>query len=84
MFSSITGLVGSATITIKKTDANILLISIFNITGLTSGDLWKGIWTEKDNSNWLKSYARDPEKTTPYGNISQTFNLLIPNPIISI
>jgi RHS repeat-associated protein len=80
MFSSITGLAGSAEITIKRTDANMLQISIFNITSLTSGDLWKAIWTEKDNSNWPKSYARDPEKTTPYGNISQTFNLLIPNP----
>ncbi|HVM86674.1 MAG TPA: RHS repeat-associated core domain-containing protein [Puia sp.] len=80
MFSSITGLVGSATITIKKTNANMLQITIFNVTSLTSGDLWKALWVKKDQSNWPKSYARDPEKTTPFGNISQTFNLLIPNP----
>jgi RHS repeat-associated protein len=80
MFSSITGFAGSCTITIKKTDANMLQITIFNVTSLTSGDLWKAIWVKEDNSNWPKSYARDPEKTTRYGNISQTFNLLIPNP----
>jgi RHS repeat-associated protein len=79
-FSSITGFSGSSTVTIKKTDANMLQITIFNITSLTSGDLWKALWVEKDQSNWPKSYARDPEKTTPYGNISQTYNLLIPNP----
>lgn len=78
LFSSITGLVGSATITIKKTDANMLQINIFNITSLTSGDLLK---SPSDDSNWPKSYVRDPGKTTPYGNISQTFNLLIPNPV---
>jgi hypothetical protein len=80
MFSSISGFAGSSTITIKKTDANMLQIAIFNITSLTSGDLWKALWVEKNQSNWPKSYARDPQKTTPYGNISQTFNLLIPNP----
>ena len=79
ILSSITGFSGSSSVTIKKTDANMLQIKIFNVTSLTSGDLWKAIWIEKDNSNWPKSYARDPEKTTPYGNISQTFNLLIPN-----
>jgi len=54
MFSSITGLVGSATITIKKTDANMLQITIFNVTSLTSGDLWKALWVQKDQSNWPK------------------------------
>ena len=78
LFSSITGLVGSATITIKKMDANMVRITIFNITSLTSGDLLKN---PSNDSNWPKSYVRDPEKTTPFGNISQTFNLLIPNPI---
>lgn len=77
MFSSITGLVGSGLITIKETDANNLVITIFNITSITSGDILK---KSNDDSNWIKSYVRDPNKITPYGNISQTYNLLIPNP----
>ena len=53
-----------------------LSIKIFNVTSLTSGDLFKN---PGNDSNWPKSYVRDPNKTTPYGNISQTYNLLIRN-----
>ncbi|GAB2669384.1 hypothetical protein GCM10027036_23590 [Flavihumibacter cheonanensis] len=59
----------------------MLQVSIFNITSLTSGALWKAIWVEKDNLNWPKSYSRVPQNLTPFGNISQTFNLLTPNTI---
>ena len=74
LFSSITGLTGSGTITIDPTDSG-LQIKIFNITGLTSGDLFKNPYNDAD---WPKSNIRDPKKTTPYGNISQTYNLFIP------
>ena len=76
IFSSITGFVGSAQITINKTDANMVKITIFNITSLTSGDLSKEFLGSK--SYWPKSYVRHPEIKTRYGNISQTFNLLLP------
>jgi len=75
VFTSITGFVGSGTVTIKKTDKNMVMITIFNITSLTSGDLLKN---PNNDTNWPKSYVRDPDKRTPYGNISQTFNLLLP------
>ena len=76
IFSSITGFVGSAQITIKKVDSKTLEINIFNITSLTSGDLWKEIYPSE--SKFPKSYVRYPEIRTPYANISQTFHLLIP------
>ena len=71
---SITGLVGSGTITITPT-AKGLQIKIFNITSLTSGDFFKNPVSDK---NWPNSIIRNPDAVTPYGNISQTFNLLIP------
>jgi RHS repeat-associated protein len=72
---NITGLVGSANITATKTDKGIHF-TIFNITSLSSGDLIKN---PNDEDTWSKSYVRDPEKITKYGNISQTFNLFISN-----
>lgn len=65
---------GSGTITIKPSD-NGLNITIFNVMSLTSGDLFKNPLSD---ANWPKSYVRDPAKQTPYGNISQTYNLFIP------
>ena len=74
LFSSITGFTGSGTITIDTTSSG-LQVKIFNITGLTSGDLFKN---PHNDAGWPKSYIRDPKKITPYGNISQTYNLFIP------
>jgi RHS repeat-associated protein len=78
---SITGFVGSGTITIVPTK-DAILIKIFNVTSLTSGDLFKN---PSSDSGWPRSYVRDPRQTTPYGNISQTFNLSIPwsSPLLS-
>ncbi|MDP4131034.1 MAG: RHS repeat-associated core domain-containing protein [Bacteroidota bacterium] len=79
--SSITGFVGSGTITMVPNKDGIQ-VKIFNITSLTSGDLLKN---PTNDANWPKSYVRDPNRTTPYGNISQTFNLSIPwsSPLLS-
>lgn len=71
---NITGLVGSGQITIKKTSTKIQ-IRIFNITSLSSGDLIKN---PGNDNTWSNSYVRDSNQITPYGNISQTFNLSIP------
>jgi len=73
---TITGLAGSVSITITKQDQG-LAISIFNVTSLTSGAYTAKM--SKGTENWPKSYVRDPGQRTPYGNISQTFNLFIPN-----
>jgi RHS repeat-associated protein len=75
---SITGLVGSGTITIVPTSEGVK-IKIFNITSLTSGTFGKELFGE---SNYPKSSVRETDKVTPYGNISQTFNLFIPKPTL--
>lgn len=72
---NITGFTGSATILIKATSDGIF-INIFNVTSLTSGTFGKELFSE---DNYPKSYVRDPNKRTPFGNISQTFSLFIPN-----
>ncbi|HET9824144.1 MAG TPA: RHS repeat-associated core domain-containing protein [Chitinophagaceae bacterium] len=71
---SITGLTGSGTITMVPNKDGVQ-IRIFNVTSLTSGDLVKN---PSSDANWPKSYVRDQQKTTPYGNISQTYNLFLP------
>ena len=71
---NITGLTGSGTITIVPT-AKGVQIRIFNVTSLTSGNLLKNPNSDK---NWPKSIIRNSDKPTPYGNISQTYNLFIP------
>ena len=84
LFSSITGLVGSAQISIKPGE-NGIDINIFNITSLTSGTFGKEVLKVLkkfgiDYTNiYPSSYVRDPKKTTPFGNVSQTFSLFIPN-----
>lgn len=71
---NITGMTGSGTIIMTPTEKGVL-VKIFNITSLSSGALIKN---PSDPSTYPKSYVRDPTQATPYGNISQTFNLFIP------
>ncbi len=68
-------MVGSAMVTITPTNDGMLSITIFNITSLTSGDYFKDIG--KDTNWYPQSIMRNPNQTTPYGNISQTFHLLV-------
>ena len=75
---NMTGLVGSANITIIPGKNNMLKITIFNITSLTSGALGKEIAPKE--KFYPKSYMRGLGKKVPYGNVSQTFNLYIRNP----
>ncbi len=84
VFSSITGFTGSGTVTMVPT-ADGVQVKIFNITSLYSGDLGKDVLhmmfgrfgLDKDDVS-SRSYVREPGKSTPYGNISQTYNLFIP------
>ena len=72
---SITGLTGSAKITMVQTDKGVQ-VTIFNIMSLYSGD------ATKDLSNSItpsKSFVRRPEGTTRYGNIGITANLFLPS-----
>ena len=75
---NMTGLVGSANITITPGKNNMLKMTIFNITSLTSGALGKEIAPKE--KLYPKSYMRSLGKNVPYGNVSQTFNLYIKNP----
>ena len=70
---SITGLTGSAKITMVQT-AKGVQVRIFNIMSLYSGDASKDLLGVTPS----KSYVRDGENKTRFGNISTTYNLFIP------
>lgn len=74
-FFNIVGMTGSAQITFVPNKDGVQ-VQIFNVMSLSSGALIKN---PSDPSTYPNSYVRDPKKTTPYGNISQTYNLFIPN-----
>jgi len=78
---SITGLVGSANIKLTKLNSGDIQVKIFNVTSLTSGTFGKEMFEEE---KYPKSYARDPESKTTFGNVSQTFNLTIKKDQIQI
>ena len=68
--------VGSATVSVNKTNRNELSVQIFNVTSLTSGDYEKHLpW-----NNWPMSVVRTNSGTLPnrYGNISQTYSFTVP------
>ena len=71
---SITGLTGSAKITMVQT-AEGVQVKIFNIMSLYSGDASKEIKGVTPS----RSYVRDGDNKTRYGNTSLTFNLFLPN-----
>jgi hypothetical protein len=69
----IPGFVGSATITIIPNEKDIK-IKVFNITSVTSGDLWKDLpWNDESISS-----VRFRDQTTPWGNTSQEYSVSIP------
>jgi len=74
---NVDGFVGSGTITIIPTTKGIQ-VEIFNVTSLTSGALTAKL----PIGSWLfdmpKSYVRNDTGNTPFGNISQTYQLFIP------
>ena len=79
-------MVGSATVTITPAANDMLSITIFNITSLTSGAYFKDLYKKMTGGGELffpNSIMRDPNQKTPYGNISQTFHLLIPKDFFS-
>lgn len=83
---NIEGMVGSATVTITPAANDMLSITIFNITSLTSGAYFKDLYKKMTGGSELffpNSIMRNPNQKTPYGNISQTFHLLIPKDFFS-
>jgi RHS repeat-associated protein len=82
LFGSVTGLVGSAEISITPSN-NGINIDIFNVTSITSGafgkEFYKAIFGEiGERLLYPKSYVREPGATTEFGNVSQKFSLFIP------
>jgi hypothetical protein len=70
-------MLGSSTVTIKPLNEKEILITIFNVTSLTSGDFEKHLpWNE-----YPLSVVRDPSSSSVknrYGNISQTYSFTLP------
>jgi len=72
---NIDGFVGSGTITIIP-NGNQIEITIFNVTSLSSGAYISKMPASPFETP--KSYVREEGNTTPFGNISQTFQLSLP------
>ncbi len=69
-------MVGSANIEVTARNSSTLLVKIFNITSVTSGDLDKHF----PGNDYPISSVRDQSSATAtqFGNISQTFSFTIP------
>jgi hypothetical protein len=71
--------IGSAQVTISQISDKEVMVKIFNITSLTSGDLAKHLpW-----NNYPTSVVRDPSKAgyaaaNNYGNVSQVYSFTLP------
>lgn len=70
---------GSAQVTVEQYDKTSLKISIFNITSLTSGDLFKHLPNNEYPMSIIRNQLSEEwDHKTQYGNISQTFSFTIP------
>jgi RHS repeat-associated protein len=72
-------MVGSATVLIMPISSKEVIVQVFNVTSLTSGDFEKHLPWNK----YPKSVVRDPSKTSSsgankYGNISQLYQFTMP------
>ena len=70
-------LVGSATVLITPINAKEVMVQVFNVTSITSGDIFKRPW------NPPTSVVRDPSQLSSsgankYGNISQLYQFTMP------
>jgi RHS repeat-associated protein len=71
---------GSANVFFKKISSTEVLVTVINITSLTSGDLDKHL-PQHQSVGWPKSTVRgtgDKYYPIPYANISQVFQFVIP------
>ena len=73
---NIEGFLGSGTITIIP-NAKGVEVTIFNVTSLSSGAYAAKV-PFVSPFNMPKSYVRESNKITPFGNVSQTFKLTLP------
>lgn len=70
---SLENFVGSANVTINKTSANEIIVRIYNVTSITSGDIAKHL----PGGTWMPSVVADPSNSgaQPYSNILQIYQL---------
>jgi len=70
---SLENFVGSANVTINKTSANEIIVRIYNVTSITSGDISKHL----PGGTWMPSVVADPSNggAQPYSNILQIYQL---------
>lgn len=71
--------IGSASITIRSISSEEVMISVFNITSLTSGDLGKHFpWNSYPNSVVRDPSLPEGSPKNRYGNISQLYQFTLP------
>jgi hypothetical protein len=70
---SLENFIGSANVTINKTSANEIIVRIYNVTSITSGDISKHM----PGGTWMPSVVADPNNSgaQPYSNILQIYQL---------
>lgn len=70
---SLENFIGSVDITINWTSAETIIVRIYNVTSITSGDLTKHF----PGVTWMPSVVRDPNEkdNLPYSNIFQIYQL---------
>jgi hypothetical protein len=72
-------MIGSATVKISPVNDKQIMVTVINVTSLTSGDLRKHLpWND-----YSTSVVRDPSKASSrganaYGNVSQTYSFTLP------
>ena len=68
---SMENFVGSADVTIQRINNTQIMLRVYNITSITSGDLSKHMVGRQ----WLPSVVRDGSSSIPYSNILQIYQL---------
>jgi len=69
--------VGSATVMITPINSTQVMVQVFNVTSLTSGDLLKD-WPGNNPSTSVVRDPNAPKSSNRYGNMSQTYQFTMP------
>lgn len=71
-------LIGSANVRVEQYDSTHLLVTIFNITSLTSGDFGKHLPGNEYPQSLIREKIETQIRKVEYGNTSQTYSFTIP------
>ncbi len=73
--------IGSASVTIRPLNDKEILVQIFNVTSISSGDLAKKLPGNSTANSVVRDSLNDTEekhKSNRYGNISQLYQFTLP------